>query len=352
MISTWPSSARARWCRRFTGTSRAPGAAGPRMTMKSAGKMKSAAGKSILIGALAAASSASERRRRRESSARLRSVCPSESPSCSPCRSDRTNDVTSGVSIRFAMRLSARSLLSPTRSSVSTSENSSANAPSVHSTSRAIAPKRPRPASTVTASRSSASGRSLLISARRAARRWPSRSLGTTNPTMPKAPASMIVAPNDWPELAAISKRSEDAGRDQQDPVGDILLRSHPAGEAGRGEPLRQDVGELVGHEALPQPLDQPLGIRLRRVAVERPRRRRPAADDRDRGLTAPARGREGARGDEDRRRERACCEDEQEHRYHLTFPTRRRTNEPQTIMDRATSARMCPLEVFQSGLM
>ena len=162
----------------------------------------------------------------------------------------------------------------------------------------------------------------------------------------------MIVAPNDCPELAAISRAAKTPAATSRTPVGDVLLRSHPAGEAGRGEPLRQDVGELVGHEALSQPLDQPLGIRLRRVAVERPRRRGPAADDRDRRLATPARGREGARGDEDRRRQRACCEDEQEHRYHLTFPTRRRTMEPQTIIDTATSARMCPLEVFQRGLM
>src|SRR5262249_13113909 len=58
--------------------------AGPRMTTNSAGKIMKTSGKSILIGAFCACCSTCARRRFRISMARLRRICPTETPSNCP----------------------------------------------------------------------------------------------------------------------------------------------------------------------------------------------------------------------------------------------------------------------------
>ena len=75
--------------------------AGPRMTTNRAGKIMKTSGKSILIGAFCACCSACARRRLRISIARLRRICPTETPSSWPCTIARANDSTAGVGQRL-----------------------------------------------------------------------------------------------------------------------------------------------------------------------------------------------------------------------------------------------------------
>src|SRR5207247_11163072 len=134
--------------------------AGPRITTNIDGKMKSTVGKSILIGAFIAFSSAAACRRRRESAAWTRRIRPRVVPSWSAWMIARVNADSSGASTRSDMRLSASERIAPSRISESVSPNSSARGPSMCSLSLASDASKPRPASTLTASRSRASGRS------------------------------------------------------------------------------------------------------------------------------------------------------------------------------------------------
>ena len=320
--------------------------------MKSAGKMKSAAGKSILIGALAAASSASERRRRRESSARLRSVWPSERPSCSPWSSDRTNEVTSGSvePLRHALERTLAALAHP---QLGQHERELVR----QGPFRALDQPRDRTEEAEACFdryRQQIECIGEVVADLRAARRGAAaeQELGDGEGDDSEGGCEQERRAEGLTGVRGEQERREDAGRHEQEPVDDVRLRRDPAGETGRGEPLRQDVGEPVGDQPLAEPLDQPVAGLLRRVAAQLTGGRRPLPDDGDSRVPAPAGGRDGARGDEDRGRERERCKDEQKHRYHRTFPTRRSTNEPQTTMDRATSASRRPLEVCQSGLM
>ena len=69
---------------------------GTSSTMKSAGMIRKAIGKSIFTGAFCACSSASARRRFRSSTARLRMIWPVETPIVSPCAIERANMRTPG----------------------------------------------------------------------------------------------------------------------------------------------------------------------------------------------------------------------------------------------------------------
>ena len=176
--------------------------------MNSAGKMKSAAGKSILIGALAAASSASERRRRarrrrRDCAASGRARARAARPGAA---SGRTTS-TSGELSRLAMRLSARSLLSPTRSSVRTSANSSASGP-VHALDQ---PRDRTEEANACFDRHRQQIECIrevvadLLAAR--GRAAAEQKLGMMKPTTPKSHASRSVAPKGWPRVRRDQQR-------------------------------------------------------------------------------------------------------------------------------------------------
>src|SRR5919198_1361213 len=172
--------------------------AGPRMTMNIAGKMKRTSGKSILIGAFIAFSSAAACRFNRVSAAWTRRMRPSEIPSWSAWMIARVKVETSGVSSRSAILFSASWRLSPIRISPSARLNSSVSAPSMCSASFEIAPSKPRPASTLTASRSRASGSSDRIASRRARAFAVRTKSGMTKPT--NAPPTVRKRPIAGPE--------------------------------------------------------------------------------------------------------------------------------------------------------
>src|SRR5919199_1039902 len=108
---------------------------------------------------------------------------PSEIPSWSAWMIARVKLEISGVSIRSAILFSASWRPSPIRISPSARLNSSVSAPSIWSASFEIAPSKPRPASTLTASRSSASGSSERTASRRARAFAESTKSGMTKPT-------------------------------------------------------------------------------------------------------------------------------------------------------------------------
>ncbi len=164
--------------------------AGPSSTTNSAGKMKIAVGKSILIGAFIAFSSAAACLRIRESAACTRRIRPSEIPSWSAWITERTNAATSGAGTRSAIFFNASCRDSPMRISPSVSANSSTSAPRMCSVSLVTAPSSPRPASTETASRSSASGSSERIRSRRPRMREVRMKSGRMKPNAPNAGTS------------------------------------------------------------------------------------------------------------------------------------------------------------------
>src|SRR5919204_237949 len=123
---------------------------------------------------------------------------PSEIPSWSAWMIARVNVETSGVSTRSAIFFSASCRLSPIRISPSARLNSSVSAPSMCSASFEIAPSNPRPASTLTASRSSASGSSERTVSRRARAFAERTKSGSTKPT--KAPPTVRRKPMAAPE--------------------------------------------------------------------------------------------------------------------------------------------------------
>src|SRR5919202_174744 len=172
--------------------------AGPRMTMNIAGKMKRTSGKSILIGAFIAFSSAAAWRLRRVSAACTRRMRPSEIPSWSAWMIARVKLEISGVSHRSAIFFSASWRPSPIRISPSARLNSSVSGPSMCSASFEIAPAKPRPASTLTASRSRASGSSDRIASRRARAFAVRTKSGMTKPT--NAPPTVRKRPIAGPE--------------------------------------------------------------------------------------------------------------------------------------------------------
>ena len=158
--------------------------------MNIAGKTNATVGNSILIGAFIAFSSAAAWRLSRLSVAWTRRILPSEMPSWSAWMIARTNDETSGVSTRPANFFSASERDSPTRISPRARDSSSTSDPSMCSVSFAIAPSKPRPASTLTASRSSASGSSRPICSRRRVARLPTIQPGAIHPPATNASVS------------------------------------------------------------------------------------------------------------------------------------------------------------------
>jgi hypothetical protein len=125
-----------------------------------AGKMRKTSGKRILTGAFWARSSADARRRLRISVASERRMSPIETPRVSPCVTARTKDRTAGVSARISMFRSASSVVRPMFCSWRVRRSSSPNGPSIRSEATCRDPEKPRPASTVTTSRSTSSGSS------------------------------------------------------------------------------------------------------------------------------------------------------------------------------------------------
>src|SRR2546423_2973144 len=133
----------------------------------------------------------------------MRRMRPSEIPSWSAWMIARVKLETSGVSTRSAILFSASWRPSPIRISPSARLNSSVSAPSMCSASFEIAPSKPRPASTLTASRSSASGSSLRTCSRRARAFAERTKSGMTKPT--NAPPSVSRKPIATPEGRPIS---------------------------------------------------------------------------------------------------------------------------------------------------
>src|SRR2546429_5063329 len=123
---------------------------------------------------------------------------PSEIPSWSAWMIARVKLETSGVSTRSAIFFSASWRPSPIRISPSARLNSSVSAPSMCSASFEIAPSKPRPASTLTARRSSASGSSERTCSRRPRALAESTKSGSTKPT--NAPPSVSRKPIPAPE--------------------------------------------------------------------------------------------------------------------------------------------------------
>src|SRR5919201_1122446 len=123
---------------------------------------------------------------------------PSEIPSWSAWMIARVKLEISGVSTRSAIFFSASWPPSPMRISPSARLNSSVSAPSMCSASFEIAPSNPRPASTLTASRSSASGSSDRTVSRRARAFAESTKSGMTKPT--NAPPTVRKRPIAGPE--------------------------------------------------------------------------------------------------------------------------------------------------------
>src|SRR5436309_2258438 len=135
--------------------------AGPPTTMKSAGRMKKASGKSILIGSLRARSSARCRRLVRSRSACERSVCAMLAPSRSLWMMRPASAFRSSTPLRSPSPRSASSRVRPLRSSKATCANSRPRAsfmPDRSSPMRAMAALRPRPASRQVTMRSRVSG--------------------------------------------------------------------------------------------------------------------------------------------------------------------------------------------------
>src|SRR5437588_7872758 len=126
---------------------------------------------------------------------------PSEIPSWSAWMIARVKLETSGVSSRSAIFFSASWRLSPIRISPSARLNSSVSAPSMCSASFEIAPSKPRPASTLTARRSSASGSSERTFSRRPRAFAESTKSGMTKPTNapPRVSRKPIPAPEGRP---------------------------------------------------------------------------------------------------------------------------------------------------------
>ncbi len=106
----------------------------------------------------------------------------------------------------------------------------------------------------------------------------------------PNVPASRSGRAESLARVRGDQQRREDAGRHEQEPVGDVGLRGDPAGETGRGKPLRQRIGEPLRHQPLAEPLDPRLAAALRRVAAKLAGGCRPLTDDRDGRVPAPAR--------------------------------------------------------------
>src|SRR5436309_6860803 len=144
--------------------------AGPPTTMKSAGRMKKASGKSILIGSLRARSSARCRRLVRSRSACERSVCAMLAPSRSLWMMRPASAFRSSTPLRSPSPRSASSRVRPLRSSKATCANSRPRASSMPARSspmRAMAALRPRPASRQVTMRSRVSGSAVVSSCTR-----------------------------------------------------------------------------------------------------------------------------------------------------------------------------------------
>jgi hypothetical protein len=112
------------------------------------------------MGAFCARSSAAARRRFRISIARLRMMSPIETPSVSPWTIERTNERIAGVSARESMFCSASLVERPMLCCCSVRRSSSPSGPARRSAATCSDPLKPRPASTVTTSRSMSSGSS------------------------------------------------------------------------------------------------------------------------------------------------------------------------------------------------
>src|SRR5919204_5879363 len=129
---------------------------------------------------------------------------PSEIPSWSAWMIARVKLETSGVSTRSAIFFSASWRLSPIRISLGGRLNPPVSARSMCPASFEIAPSNPRPASTLTASRSRASGSSDRTVSRRARAFAESTKSGMTNPTNapPTVRRKAIAAPEGSPIIA------------------------------------------------------------------------------------------------------------------------------------------------------
>ena len=152
--------------------------AGPRMTMKSDGKMQPTSGNSILIGAFAAISSARWRRSIRSCSDWTCSTLLIATPSCSAWMTAPMKFVSAGTSVRGMMSRSASRRALPTRTSARARRNSSMRGPSIFSTTLPRAASKPRPARTEIVRRSRASGIWSTIACWRARIRRPSQNSG------------------------------------------------------------------------------------------------------------------------------------------------------------------------------
>ena len=186
------------------------------------------------------------------------------------------------------MRLSARSLLSPTRSSVRTSENSSAKAP-FHALDQ------PRDRTEEANACFDRYRQQIECIGEVVADLRPARRRATTEQQTRNDEA------NDAEEAREEQRRTErlagdcrheqrrnDAAGDQQKPVHDIGLRGNAAREAGRSEALRQSIGQLLRDQPLAEPLDRAVVISAATCRRE-PRRTPPTTGGRLRRPSAGA---------------------------------------------------------------
>src|SRR5919197_885221 len=137
----------------------------------------------------------------------------------------RTNDAISCAGTRSAIRFSASERLSPTRTSPSAISNSSMSGPSMCSVSFEIAPSKPRPASTLTARRSSASGSYAATSSARLRARTETTNDGAMKPSAPKPAARCTAALPDAapPRVApAMTPPSPQAALPARNAVGEV----------------------------------------------------------------------------------------------------------------------------------
>ena len=162
-----------------------------------------------MIGAFMARSSAAAWRLFLVSVACTRRMRPSEMPSWSAWMIDRVKAASSGIDTRSAIFRSAFSRDSPIRISPSVSVNSSTSGPFMCSVSFEIAPSNPIPASTLTASRSSASGSSERICSFRLRAFIVTKVSGRTNPIAANTAMSNIPTA---PDLSAEAARVAPTG--------------------------------------------------------------------------------------------------------------------------------------------
>ena len=135
---------------------------GTSSTMKSAGMIRNAIGKSIFTGAFCACSSAAARRRFRSSTARFRMIWPVETPIVSPCAMERANMRTPGVSMRPRKFVRASTSVRPMFCSCSVRRTSPASGSLIFVDASRSDCGKLRPASSVTTTRSIRSGQVLL----------------------------------------------------------------------------------------------------------------------------------------------------------------------------------------------